>query len=214
MAFVALFWLGVVSVGTLVPGYAHRADYISSLASRGSPVAPLGMATIASLALAHLAGGVAVWRGWRARFVGALLGLAGLAGLVTAAFRINCPEGPHGCGFEAIPPVPDLGDVVHGYSVIGYQTFAVLAMAALAVGTARGARWPRWLGAISVPLAIVSTLCLMRTGDADSGFWQRLWLACNTAWLARVALEARRAGQASPVGTANTFPRGATQAGL
>lgn len=190
LGFVALYWLGVATAGALVPGYAHRDDYISALASRGSPVAPLGMATISSLALAHMAGGLVVRRAWRARAAATSLAVSALFGFVIAGFRIYCPDGPPGCGFEAAPPIQDLGDVLHGHGVRGYQVFTVLAMAALAVGSARGARWPRWLGAVSVPVAVVSTACLLNTSGADNGLWQRLWLASNTGWLVLVALAA------------------------
>ncbi len=52
---VGLFWLGTVVGGVLAPGYDPARDYVSSLAGRGSAVAPIGIAAIAVLGLAHLA---------------------------------------------------------------------------------------------------------------------------------------------------------------
>jgi len=80
----ALFWVGLVVGGLLEPGYSPLDDYISALASRGSSVAPIGIAAIAALALAYIATGIAPRAAWRAYTLAALLVLAGLAGLLVA----------------------------------------------------------------------------------------------------------------------------------
>lgn len=183
---VALFWVGVFAGGALIPGYRARADYISAIASRGSPAAPIGIAAIASMALAYLAAGGLVRRTWGRASLAAALALAGAAQLVVAAFRIRCPLGAAGCRFEAVPVVHDAFDALHRDGVLAFEAFLLVAMLILAVGAMRAAPWPRWLGIVSVPLGILSVYLLARTGGVDNGLWQRSWAAVNSAWLLTV----------------------------
>lgn len=184
----ALFWLGTVLAGALAPGYAARADYVSSLAGRGSEVAPLGIAALSALALAHLAGAVAVTRsagGSRAvRWTASgALAAAGACGLVVAAFRTGCPLGAAGCGTAPNDAPPDLADVAHLGGVVGYEVALVVAMLAVAVRLGRG-----WPAALTVAAAVASVVLALRIGGPDLGLDQRLWLGVNTAWLAVLVL--------------------------
>lgn len=180
---VALFWTGVLVGGALAPGYRQSQDYISALASRGSVVAPIGMAAIAAKGVAYLAGAWLTQRVWRRRALALPMLLAGLSLLVVAAFRIGCPGGAAGCGFGAAALVDDSGDLIHYYAVLSFEIWLLCAMAALALGAWRGAPWPRWLGWISLPLAIASVTLLTRTGGEFNGVWQRLWAGNNSLWL-------------------------------
>ena len=184
----ALFWLGTVLAGALAPGYAARADYVSSLAGRGSEVAPLGIAALTALALAHLAGAAALMtsaggsRAVRWAASGALAA-AGACGLVVAAFRTGCPLGAAGCGTAPNDAPPDLADVAHVWGVVGYEVALVVAMLAVAVRLGRG-----WPAALTVAAAVASVVLALRIGGPDLGLDQRLWLAVNTGWLAALVL--------------------------
>ena len=175
MGGVGLFWIGTVVGGALVPGYDPTRDYVSSLAGRGSAVAPIGIAAIALLGLAHLAA---------AR--GALtvpLGLAGAAGLMIAAFRTACPLGAAGCG-TAPNTAPDLSSTVHGLAVAGYEVAIVAAMLLVAITRRRD---EKVFALVSVLVAVVSVVLLLNTGGAFNGLWQRGWLLVNTGWLIAVS---------------------------
>lgn len=174
LAGVAAFWLGTLVAGALAPGYSIRDDYISSLAGRGSPVAVLGIAALIALAAAHLAAALASTGPVRVA-----LAVAGLAGLVVAAFRTGCPGGAAGCGFR--PGVrPDLADTVHGLAVLGYQLALVLAMLLVAARLLRS----RPVAAAGTLLAVAASVSLaLQIGGADTGWWQRAWLLVNTGWL-------------------------------
>ncbi|WP_300015275.1 DUF998 domain-containing protein [Pseudonocardia sp.] len=184
VAGVALFWVLTVVAGLLAPGYSARADYVSSLAGRGSSVAVLGVAALTVLGLAHLAA-AAVVRGW----VAAPLALAGLCGLAVAWFRTACPLGAAGCGSGANETVPDLADTVHYLAVVGYEVALVVAMLGVAVRL-RGAR--PVVAALTVTAAVASVVLALQIGGPDLGAWQRAWLAVNTAWPAALALTVYR----------------------
>lgn len=180
---VVVFWVGTVVAGALAPGYSARADYVSSLAGRGSEVAPLGIAALLALACAHLAAAAAV----RGRTAVPLV-LAGLCGLAVAVFRTGCPLGAAGCGSGANETVPDLADTVHVYGVYGYEIALVTAMLAVAV---RLARTRPAAAVLTVAAAVASVLLALAIGGADLGAWQRGWLLVNTSWLAVAAIRLR-----------------------
>lgn len=180
---VAIFWTGVLVGGALAPGYRQSQDYISALASRGSAVAPIGMAAIASKGLAYMAGSWLTRRVWGRRALALPMLLAGASLLVVAAFRIGCPGGAAGCGFGAAALADDSGDLIHYYAVLSFEIWLLCAMAVLLLGALRGAPWPRWLGWASAPLAVASVTLLTQTGGAYNGVWQRLWAGNNSLWL-------------------------------
>lgn len=177
---VALFWLVSLVAGTLVPGYSARADYVSSLAGRGSSVAVFGIVAIAALGLAHL-GAAAVWRG----AVAVPLALAGVAGLTIAAFRTACPLGAAGCGTAPNDAPADLADSVHGLAVVGYE---IALLAAMAVVAARSARTRPLAAALTVAAAVLSVALGLNIDGPDLGAWQRAWLVVNTGWLVAAVL--------------------------
>jgi len=189
---VLLFWVCVFGAGAMVDGYSAREDFISSLASRGSSVAVIGTAAFLASAGAHLATSWAVLRAWRAWVLASLLFLAALATLSVAAFRASCPQGPAGCSMEESSSSADWVETVHGVSVAFYELFVLLAMLTLAIGALRKAsRWPRWLGAASLVFGVGSFVLIGQTEGDHIGFWQRLWLANNLAWLLVVAWAAQ-----------------------
>jgi len=129
---VALFWVGIVVAAGREPGYAWRDDYVSSLASRGSTVAPIGMAAIASMGIAFIAGGFEAQRAWGRRALSMPTMLSGAALLVVAAFRTNCPGGAAGCGTSSGDVARDWIHAMHVNGVAVNELFLVVAMAALA----------------------------------------------------------------------------------
>lgn len=175
VAGVGLFWALAVLAGLLAPGYSARADYISSLAGRGSSVAGLGIAALTALGLAHLAAAAAA-RGW----VAGPLAVAGACGLAVAWFRTGCPLGAAGCGSGANDTVPDLADTVHYLAVVGYEIALVVAMLGVAVrlGRARPVA-----AALTVAAAAASVVLALLIAGPDLGAWQRAWLVVNTGWL-------------------------------
>ncbi len=175
---VVLFWIGAGLAGTLAPGYSASADYVSSLAGRGSEVAGVGIAALVALAVAHLAAAVLVDGPARAALVA-----AGACGLVVAAFRTGCPLGAAGCGTAPNDAPDDLADTLHVTGVLGYEIALVLAMALVAWRLGRG-----WPAALTGAAAVASALLALRIGGPDLGLDQRLWLGVNTAWLAAVPL--------------------------
>ncbi|MCX6463518.1 MAG: DUF998 domain-containing protein, partial [Pseudonocardiales bacterium] len=182
VAGLALFWLGTAVAGAAAPGYSARADYVSSLAGRGSEVAATGLAALVALALAHVAAGVVV-SGALSAAAGAALVVAGGCGLVVAAFRTGCPLGAAGCGTAPNDAPADLADTLHVAGVVGYEIALVVAMVLVARGLGRG------LPAVAtVVAAVASTVLAVRIGGPDLGLDQRLWLAVNTAWVAAAAV--------------------------
>ena len=182
VAGLALFWLGTVVAGAAAPGYSARADYVSSLAGRGSQVAVVGIAALVVLALAHVAAGVAV-SGALSRAPGAALVVAGGCGLVVAAFRTGCPLGAAGCGTAPNDAAADVADTLHVAGVVGDEVALVVAMARVARALGRGRP-----AALTAAAAVASAVLALRIGGPDLGLDQRLWLAVNTGWVAAVAV--------------------------
>jgi len=181
---VLLFWIGIFIAGAQVSGYSAQEDYISNLASRGSPVGALAIAALLASASAHAVTAWMVW--WRSSVLAALLLAAAAATVCIAAFRQSCPGGPAGCSRAGAPD--DWIDAAHTLGVAAYQVLIVAAMLTLALGALRrsGAR-PRWLGVLSIGFAVGSAVLLALTGADDPGLWQRLWVASNLTWLLVVA---------------------------
>lgn len=187
---VLLFWLGVFGAGAVVSGYSAREDYISSLASRGSPVAVLGVGALLASAIAHLATALAVSGAWRSRSCAACLAGAALASAAVAGFRISCPGGPARCSLTGTG-AGDWVDAAHTWAVGAYEVCIVAAMLTLAVWTLRRApALPPWLGFASAGSAVGSVLLLAQSSGDHVGMWQRLWLVNNLGWLLVVALVA------------------------
>lgn len=183
---VSLFWVGVLGGGTLVEGYSARADYISSLASRGSPVAALGIGAMLCSAAAHLVVARAVLDAWRSCVCASFLCAAAMATVVVATFRSSCPDGPAGCALTGA--ASDWVGGVHGVGVGVYELFTLAAMLTLSVGgLRRSSPWPRWLGRLSLALAIGSVVLIGMINGDHVGIWQRIWVANNLAWLLVVA---------------------------
>jgi hypothetical protein len=181
---VVLFWGDSLVAGSLAPGYDLTSDYVSSLAGRGSAVAPIGILAIACLGLAHLLAAATV-RG----AVAVPLVLAGVAGLTVASFRTACPLGAAGCG-TAPNTAADLPGTVHVLAVGVYEVATVVAMLLFAFSRHRDEKAFALVGIVA---AAASVLLLLQTGAAYNGLWQRGWLLVNTGWLVALLLTRKRA---------------------
>ena len=186
---VVLFWGDTLVAGSLAARYDLTTDYISSLAGRGSSVAPIGILALAFLGLAHLAA-ASTLRGALAVPVA----LAGVAGLTVAAFRTACPLGAAGCG-TAPNTAADLQGTVHGGAVAAYEIFIVVAMLLFALSRRRD---EKVFALVSVVAAAASVFLLLQTGGADNGLWQRGWLVVNTGWLVLVLFRPPASARARP----------------
>ncbi|MDN5750985.1 MAG: DUF998 domain-containing protein, partial [Pseudonocardia sp.] len=174
-----------ILAGALAPGYSARADFISSLAGRGSSVALLGIAALTALGVAHLVAAASV-----GGLAAVPLGLAGVCGLVVAWFRTACPLGAAGCGSGANDAPADLADTLHGAAVVGYEVMLLVAMAVVAGRLARTGRTPA--AVLTVAAGVVSVVLALRIGGPDLGAWQRAWLVVNTGWLVVAAIRLGR----------------------
>jgi hypothetical protein len=194
---VLLFWTGVFLAGALVSGYSARADFVSSLAGRGSPVAALAIAALLASATAHVAAARIVATARRSRLTAVcLVGAAGGV-LAAAGFRLSCPNGAAGCG--GADSSGDWLDVAHGTGVAAYQLFVLAAMLSVAAGLVQArSRWPRWLAWLSTGAALGSVILLSRAEGDEAGLWQRLWLADNLAWLVVLAAASAVPAAAEP----------------
>lgn len=187
---VLLFWVLVLGSGASVDGYSPRADYISSVASRGSPVAALGIGAFLAFAAAQLATAFAVSATFRSRWAAGFILAAGVAITVVAAFRASCPDGPAGCALDESAG-GDWIDAVHGISVGVYELFTLAAMLTLAWGALRrSSLLPPWLGWVSLAFAAGSVALISQTSGDLLGLWQRLWFGNNLLWLLVVAVAA------------------------
>lgn len=178
-----LFWGLVLLGGALEPGYSHARDFVSRLASFGATWPVIGIAAIAALAFAHAAAAL-VLRRVGARAAAAALGVAALAGLVVAAFRVHCPGGAAGCRARAAAQ-DTWTDTVHTYAVTGYEVALLAAMLALAWWGSR--RGHPALAVVSLLAAVASLVTVLRIDAPAAGADQRLWLAVSTGWLLSVS---------------------------
>lgn len=185
------FWVGVFLMASAADEYVSQRDYVSSLAARGSSVWVGGELVLVLFAIASAATAVAGWQVWRSRALTVLLGLASLAVVAVVTFRARCPSGEARCDIGTDVPPGDWVATAHGVAAGGWLLLMVAAMAVVAAGL-RGRRpWPRWLAAVSIPLAVAA---LAFSGGANggphTGLWQRLWLAAASVWLLLVTVAA------------------------
>jgi hypothetical protein len=184
LAGVAGFWAAILVAAALEPGYAHRRDYVSTLAAHGAAHAGLAILGIVAAAGAMAAASLLVRPVSR---VAAVAVAAAAAGFVVAAFtRLDCANGAAGCGlggrFE-----------VSGSTEIGHWTAttvsSVLLMAGIALtGVALVGRGRRAAGFGSLAAAAVSAGAFLATGGDLPGQMQRVGIAVATGWLAALAL--------------------------
>jgi hypothetical membrane protein len=185
---VGLFWVTVIVAASSNPGYSHRRDYVSALASQGAERPWLGVLAIASVGVAFLLTSRLVRPFSRTAAIA--VALSGI-GLVVGAFvRIRCVEGAALCGVGDRMSV-DLENTrgyVHESAVILATLLLVIAMTALGVALLRSGRRGRGVASLVAAAATVVTFLLV-SGDTP-GAAQRVWIAVMTLWAFGVAVSA------------------------
>lgn len=196
-----LIGIGCFSAGILVaaaaePGYRHRRDYVSTLASRGAEHGDLAVFAILAVAAAMLVASLLVRELSRAAALA--IALAGAGFVVAALTRLECANGAAGCGlggrFE-----------ISGGTEIGHWTAttisSILLIAGIALtGWALLRRGRRWWGVASLAAAAVTSGAFLATGGQNPGAIQRVGIVVGTGWLAAIAVLSLARGRRGRVG--------------
>jgi hypothetical protein len=204
----AAFWCLVVVLGAANPGYSQTRDYVSPLAAHGANFGWLGVLAICAAAIAML--GTALLLRPVSGVAALLAGLAGVGFLVVAFTRLDCPDGPAGCGLGGCFEVSGLQDrALDGNDGLGRALIAAMAWSRanlMRIGAhARDRSWARRLRQ-SVALGVGADRAqLLRevpalAAEPDAGL-QALDRACELegSLLACGQLRARRRAVRRPV---------------
>lgn len=187
------FWIGVLVVAAANSGYEHRRDYVSTLASHGAVHGRLGVLAIASAALAMLASSALVRQ--LSRAAAAAIALAGLGFLVVAFTRLQCSNGPAGCGLGGRFAVSGSTEVTHWAATTIATVLLIVGIVLTGFALVRRRRWVE--GVVSLLAAAVTAGAFLAMGGDSPGITQRVGIVVATGWLAAVAL-ATLAGRESP----------------
>lgn len=182
----AAFWTALVVAAALEPGYAHRRDYVSTLASRGAEHGWLGVAAIASAGLA-IGYSALVVRRW-SRLAAVALALAGAGFVVVAFTRLECSNGAAGCGLGGRFAISGSTEVTHWTATTVSTVLVIAAIALTGVALWRGGQ--RLAGGLTLAAAAVTTGSFLVMGGQSPGGVQRLGIVVATGWLAVVAVVA------------------------
>jgi hypothetical membrane protein len=180
----AVFWTGVLVVAAANDGYEHRRDYVSTLASHGSVHGRLGVLAIASAALAMIPAGLLVVPISRA--AAASIALAGAGFLVVAFTRLECSQGPAGCGLGGRFAVSGGTELTH-WAATTIATVLLIAGIAL-TGIARLRAGRTAAGTVSLAAAAITVGAFLAMGGDSPGGVQRLGIGVATGWLAALAV--------------------------
>ena len=182
----AAFWGLILLVGTANPGYSQTRDYVSTLAARGADYGWLGVLAICAAAVAMLATALLLRP---ASGVAALLaGLAGVGFFVVAFTRLDCPEGPAGCGLGGRFDVSGFREITHTTATSVSAGFLIAAMAWSGAKLMRSGR--ARAGGRSVGAAAATTVAFLAMGGSSPGWTQRIGILVATCWMAGLAVEA------------------------
>lgn len=179
-----VFWTGVLAAAALEPGYSHRRDYVSTLASHGAEHGWLGVVAIAAAGVAMIPAGLLLRRHSRAAALA--VGLAG-AGFVAAAFtRLECENGAAGCGLGGRFAVSGATEVGHWTAATVSSTLLIAGMALTGLSLVRAGS--RLAGLSTLAAAAATAGAFLATGGQTPGTEQRVGIVVATGWLAAVAL--------------------------
>jgi len=174
-------------------GYEHRRDYVSTLASHGSVHGWLGVLAIASAALAMLPSALLVVR--LSRPAALAIALAGAGFLVVAFTRLQCSQGPAGCGLGGRFAVSGRTDVTHWAATTVASVLLIAGIALAGVALVRAGRTSA--GLASLAAATITAAAFLAMGGDSPGGIQRVGIAVATGWLAALAIHVL-AGRESP----------------
>lgn len=192
LAGVAGFWVALLVAAAAEPGYSHRRDYVSTLASRGAEQGALAVAGIVAVGAAMLGAAVLLWRLSRAAAV--LVGLSGAGFAVAALTRLECARGAAGCGLGGRFEISGSTEIGHWTATTVSSVLLIAGMALVGVALIR--RGQRAPGALSLAAAALTTTAFLVTGGDSPGLPQRVGIVVATGWLAALAvLSVRRVFQ-------------------
>jgi hypothetical membrane protein len=188
LAGIAVFWCAILVAAALEPGYAHRRDYVSTLASRGAEHGELAVLAIVAAGAAMAFAALLV--GEVSRLGAVAVALAG-AGFVVAAFiRLECANGAAACGLGGRFEISGGTEIGHWTATTVSSILLIAGIALTGIALLRHGR--RLPGAASLVAAGVTAAAFLATGGANPGLTQRIGIVVGTAWLAVVALAALR----------------------
>jgi hypothetical protein len=182
----AAFWCLVVVLGAANPGYSQTRDYVSTLTAHGANFGWLGVLAICAAAIAML--GTALLLRPVSGVAALLAGLAGVGFLVVAFTRLDCSEGPAGCGLGGRFEVSGFREITHSTATSVSAGFLIAAMAwsgatLVRSGRARAGGW-------SVGAAAATTVAFLAMGGSSPGWIQRVGILVATCWMAGLAVAA------------------------
>jgi hypothetical membrane protein len=184
IAGLGLFWGAILVVAAANPGYEHGRDYVSTLASRGAEHGWFGVLAIVSAAIAMIASGVVVRPLSRAAALA--IALAGVGFIVVAFTRLECSNGPAGCGLGGRFSVSGGTEVTHWAATTLSTVLLIAGMVVTGIACLRAGR--AFLGVATLAAAAVTGGAFLAMGGQSPGGIQRVGIAVATSWLAAVAI--------------------------
>lgn len=181
-----VFWSGVLVVAAANTGYEHRRDYVSTLASHGAVHGWLGAFAIAAAGGAMLSAALLVRP--LSRLAAAAVALAGVGFLVVAFTRLECANGPAGCGLGGRFAVSGGTEVTHWAATTIATVLLIAGVALTGLALLRARRIVA--GVSSLAAAVVTAGAFLAMGGESPGGVQRLGILVATGWLAAVAIVA------------------------
>lgn len=183
LAGIALFWMLLGAAGLVQPNYDAARDSVSSLAAHGASHAWLGFSAIAVGGLGLI--GLSLLTRRISEPAALTLGLAGVALLIVAVTRINCPVGAAHCAMSDATPA--LTGLWHKLSTALYEFFFMAAMACVAMCCWRAR--VRTHAALMI-LGIVASILLFAVLPIEFGLRQRANLLVHTLLIAGLLVAA------------------------
>jgi hypothetical protein len=181
---VACFWIAIIVVAALEPGYTHRRDYVSTLAARGAEHGDLAVFAIVAAGAAMLLASLLVQR--VSRLAAIAVALAGVAFVVAAFTRLSCPNGAAGCGLGGRFEVSGSTEIGHWTATTVGSIALIAGMVLTGVTLLRASRTVP--GVATLATAAVTAGAFLATGGDNPGLTQRIGIVVGTGWLAAVAV--------------------------
>jgi hypothetical membrane protein len=197
LAGIAVFWSAILVAAALEPSYAHRRDYVSTLASRGAEHGELAALAIVAAGAAMVFAALLVRR--VSHLAAIAVALAGVGFTIAAFIRLECAGGAAACGLGGRFEISGSTEVGHWTATTVSSVLLIAGMALTGLALLRRGRRPA--GVTSLVAAGVTAAAFLATGGDNPGVPQRVGIVVGTAWLAAVAvatLARERSGRAAP----------------
>lgn len=177
VALLASFWLLIFIAGAANPEYQHYREHVSLLAADGSRLIWVTTLAIACTSAAQWVGAYYFWTVNRP--VAVLLGLAGSALALVAAFRVPCSRDSRHCPFTVEHTA---SEAVHNAGVVAYAVVTMAAMVLLGVMTLVNGQHSL-VGVPGLVAAVIFALTYSGLLFPPEGLAQRTWIAVGQIWL-------------------------------